>query len=186
MTLLPAQELRTPLVPTVIRTLVSAFSSGAFGAVAWFTLGDELAGLRLDQVIEERQLAAVLLVLIALIMLVMAIGNGMSMVSAARGKFCLRLTHEGFAECWLSRERFTPWHSIGTLTIVRRNGIKFVMFCWIHAGDGPLDRYRAKIGSLRGHYGMKPEALADLMNRYRDAALGRDGHSGERGNPEHG
>lgn len=175
MILLPAQELRTPLVPTVIRTLVSAFSSGAFGAVAWFTLGDELAGLRLDQVIEERQLAAVLLVLIALTMLVMAIGNGISMVSAARGTFCLRLNHQGFSECWLSRERFTPWRSVGKLAVVRRNGIKFVMFRRMDVGDSPLDRYRSKIGGLRGHYGMKPEALADLMNRYRDAALGADG-----------
>lgn len=184
MTLLPALELRTPLFPTVIRTLVSALSSGAFGAVAWFTLGDELAGLRLDQVIEERQLAAVLLVLIALIMLVMTIGNGISIFSAARGKFYIRLTHKGFAECWLSRERFTPWESIGKLAVVRRNGIKFVMFRLTDSGDGPLDRYKAKIGSLRGHYGMKPEALTDLMNRYRDAALGMSRHSGEGRNPE--
>lgn len=184
MTLLPAREIRASLFAASIRTFGSALMSAAFAASSWLVFGEELTSLRLDQIIKERQLAAVLLVLIALIMLVMAVGNGITVISAARGKFYLRLDHQGFSECWLSRERFTPWASIGKLAVVRRNGIKFLMFRRRDAGDGPLDRYRAKIGSLRGHYGMKPEALADLMNRYRDAALGMSRHSGEGRNPE--
>jgi len=91
----------------------------------------------------------------------------------------LRLTSDGFEETWPFRSRFVTWQDCGVFSVAGRSPARHVAFerstPSLDLMSGAIRDHLGLSGQksdfVRGNYGMKPQDLADLMNRYRDAAL---------------
>ena len=107
------------------------------------------------------------------------LGGGIAVVSLFPGASYLRLTDEGFELCAAFRKTpMIPWGDVSEFRVARLpRGGRMVVFDWRKERTGGLQKIsRTLVGANAGlgqQYGMKHQALADLMNEWRSRALAR-------------
>lgn len=96
---------------------------------------------------------------------------------------CLKIGTDGFEEVWPFRSRYVAWAGCGRFQVTGRWPARHVGFkrtnpafdLWMGAARRRVGLQAPMRDFVRGNYGIKPENLANLMNRYREAALERVG-----------
>ena len=109
-------------------------------------------------------------------MVFFGLGCAIALVSLLPGASYLRLTDEGFELCAFFRKTaFIPWGEVSEFRVAQFRATRMVVFDWKTRQVGSVRKInRALVGGTDGlgdNYGMKHQALADLLNERRSRAL---------------